>query len=81
MLCRVAALKRLHIYHPKCRLYFLFGPLKSARVFLSNWNLNIGFLYSFNFLTYIYDIRLDDIIPCINATVETCKIIVINLAP
>ena len=33
VLCCVAALKSLPIHHPLCRLYFPFGPLRSARVF------------------------------------------------
>ena len=33
VLCRVAALKSLSVHHPLCRLYFPFGPLRSARVF------------------------------------------------
>ena len=33
VLCRVAALKSLPVHHSYCRLYFHFGPLRSARVF------------------------------------------------
>ena len=33
VLCRVAALKSLPVHHPKCRLYFLFGPVRVARIF------------------------------------------------
>ena len=33
VLCRVAALKSSPVYHPLCRLYFKFGPLRSAEIF------------------------------------------------
>ena len=33
VLYRVAALNNLPVHHPKCRLYFSLGPLRSARVF------------------------------------------------